>query len=142
VGFAKNADFILVTVGEELGMVGLFALMMVYTLFVMRGFKTALLIRDNYGKLLSAGLAVTFALQVFITAGGVMRVIPLTGLPMPFLAYGGSALLANWILAALLLRISDAARRPLPPALPLSAPPGFFDPRSGANDGSNKAVQG
>ncbi|MEY9892418.1 cell division protein FtsW (lipid II flippase) [Catenulispora sp. MAP12-49] len=120
VGFAKNADFILVTVGEELGMVGLFALMMVYTLFVMRGFKTALLIRDNYGKLLSAGLAVTFALQVFITAGGVMRVIPLTGLPMPFLAAGGSALVANWVVVALLIRLSDSARRPLPPAIPLS----------------------
>jgi cell division protein FtsW (lipid II flippase) len=120
VGFAKNADFILVTVGEELGMVGLFALMMVYTLFVMRGFKTALLIRDNYGKLLSAGLAVTFALQVFITAGGVMRVIPLTGLPMPFLAAGGSALVANWVVVALMIRLSDAARRPLPPAIPLT----------------------
>ncbi|MEZ0106336.1 cell division protein FtsW (lipid II flippase) [Catenulispora sp. EB89] len=120
VGFAKNADFILVTVGEELGMVGLFALMMVYTLFVMRGFKTALLIRDNYGKLLSAGLAVTFALQVFITAGGVMRVIPLTGLPMPFLAAGGSALVANWVVVALLIRLSDSARRPLPPAIPLT----------------------
>ncbi|HEY0934686.1 MAG TPA: FtsW/RodA/SpoVE family cell cycle protein, partial [Trebonia sp.] len=115
-----NADFILVTVGEELGMVGLFALMMVYTLFVMRGFKTALLIRDNYGKLLSAGLAVTFALQVFITAGGVMRVIPLTGLPMPFLAAGGSALVANWVVVALLIRLSDSARRPLPPAIPLT----------------------
>nr|WP_228559092.1 FtsW/RodA/SpoVE family cell cycle protein [Catenulispora pinisilvae] len=120
VGFAKNADFILVTVGEELGMVGLFALMMVYTLFVMRGFKTALLIRDNYGKLLAAGLSVTFALQVFITAGGVMRVIPLTGLPMPFLAAGGSALVANWVVVALLIRLSDSARRPLPPAIPLS----------------------
>lgn len=120
VGFAKNADFILVTVGEELGMVGLFALMMVYTLFVMRGFKTALLIRDNYGKLLAAGLSVTFALQVFITAGGVMRVIPLTGLPMPFLAAGGSALVANWVVVALLIRLSDSARRPLPPAIPLT----------------------
>ncbi|MBW8807061.1 MAG: FtsW/RodA/SpoVE family cell cycle protein, partial [Catenulisporales bacterium] len=120
VGFAKNADFILVSVGEELGMVGLFALMLVYMLIVMRGFKTALLIRDNYGKLLAAGLAVTFALQVFITAGGVMRVIPLTGLPMPFLAAGGSALVANWIVIALLIRLSDAARRPLPPAIPLT----------------------
>jgi cell division protein FtsW (lipid II flippase) len=120
VGFADDADFILVSVGEELGMIGLFALMMVYMLIVMRGFKTAILIRDGYGKLLASGLAVTFALQVFITAGGVMRVIPLTGLPMPFLAAGGSALVSNWVLIALLIRLSDAARRPPPPAIPLT----------------------
>ena len=120
VGFAANADFILDSVGEELGMIGFFALMIVYMLIVMRGFKTAILIRDNYGKLLASGLAVTFALQVFITAGGVMRVIPLTGLPMPFLAAGGSALVANWVLIAALIRLSDAARRPPPPAIPLT----------------------
>jgi cell division protein FtsW (lipid II flippase) len=118
------------TVGEELGLVGLTAMLIAYALFVARGLKTALLVRDPYGKLFASGLAVTFALQVFITAGGVMRVIPLTGLPMPFLAAGGSALLANWILVALLLRISDAARRPLPPALPLTAPPNLLDPRA------------
>ena len=120
VGFASNADFILDTVGEELGLVGLTALFLAYALFVTRGLKTALLVRDPYGKLLASGLAVIFALQVFITAGGVMRLIPLTGLPMPFLAYGGSALVANWIMVALLLRISDSARRPLPPALPFT----------------------
>jgi cell division protein FtsW (lipid II flippase) len=120
VGFASDADFILVSVGEELGMIGLFALMLVYMLIVMRGFKTAILIRDNYGKLLASGLAVTFALQVFITAGGVMRVIPLTGLPMPFLAAGGSALVANWVVIAAFIRLSDAARRPPPPAIPLT----------------------
>ena len=128
VGFAANADFILDTVGEELGLVGLTALFLAYGLFVSRGLKTSLLVRDPYGKLLAAGLAVIFALQVFITAGGVMRLIPLTGLPMPFLAYGGSALVANWILVALLLRISDTARRPIPPALPFT--PDFAAPQS------------
>lgn len=145
VGFANNADFIMDTVGEELGLVGLTAILIGYALFVGRGLKTALLVRDPYGKLFASGLAVVFALQVFITAGGVMRVIPLTGLPMPFLAYGGSALLANWVLVALLLRVSDAARRPLPPALPLTAPPSLLDPRSSRNNGrgygQNKAVQ-
>jgi cell division protein FtsW (lipid II flippase) len=127
VGFANNADFILDTVGEELGLVGLTALFIAYAVIVTRGLKTAMLVRDPYGKLLSAGLAVTFALQVFITAGGVMRLIPLTGLPMPFLAAGGSALVANWILVALLVRISDAARRPLPPALPMEPGHPFSD---------------
>ena len=145
VGFANNADYIMDTVGEEFGLVGLTAMLAAYGLFVARGLKTALLVRDPYGKLFASGLAVTFALQVFITAGGVMRVIPLTGLPMPFLAAGGSALLANWILAALLLRISDAARRPLPPALPLTAPPNLLDPRnsgtSGRRYGPDKAVK-
>ncbi|HTJ72775.1 MAG TPA: FtsW/RodA/SpoVE family cell cycle protein [Actinospica sp.] len=142
VGFANNADYIMDTVGEELGLVGLAALLIAYGLFVARGLKTALLVRDPFGKLFASGLAVVFALQVFITAGGVMRVIPLTGLPMPFLAAGGSALLANWILVALLLRISDAARRPLPPALPLTAPPNLLDPRGVPGNGNDGRYYG
>jgi cell division protein FtsW (lipid II flippase) len=120
--FAYKSDWILVTVGEELGLTGVMALLVVYTLIVVRGFKTAVTVRDSYGKLFAGGLSVVFALQVFITAGGVMDLIPMTGLPLPFLAAGGSALVANWMLIALLLRISDAGRRPVPPARRLPEP--------------------
>jgi cell division protein FtsW (lipid II flippase) len=116
VQFAFKADYILVTVGEELGLAGVMALFLAYALIVVRGFKTALTVRDSYGKLFAGGLSVVFALEVFITAGGVMDLIPLTGLPLPFLAQGGSALVSNWMLIALLMRMSDAGRRPVPPA--------------------------
>ncbi|WP_404958614.1 FtsW/RodA/SpoVE family cell cycle protein [Streptomyces sp. 147326] len=118
IGFAANSDFIFSTVGEELGLAGVMAFLLIYGLIIERGVRTALAARDPFGKLFAIGLSGAFALQIFVVAGGVMGLIPLTGMTMPFLASGGSSVLANWILIAVLIRISDTARRPAPAPAP------------------------
>ena len=105
-----ESDYIIASLGEELGLAGLFAILALYLLFVSRGFRIGFVGQDDFGRLLGVGLSFVIALQVFIVLGGVTRVIPLTGLTTPFLAAGGSSLVANWIIVALLLRLSDSVR--------------------------------
>jgi cell division protein FtsW (lipid II flippase) len=108
VPYAKS-DFILSAFGEELGYVGLIAITFLYAFIVQRTLRTSLMTKDDFGQLLSAGLAIVLGLQLFVVFGGVTRLIPLTGLTTPFLAAGGSALIANWIMIALVLRISHTS---------------------------------
>ena len=96
---------------NELGLFGACGLLIVYALAVERGFRVAILARDSFSKLLAAGLTAVFALQVFVIVGGVTRTIPLTGVTLPFVSYGGSSIMANFVLLALLLLVSDKARR-------------------------------
>ncbi len=109
---APQTDMIYAVITDELGLFGAVAVLMTYLLLVARGFKTAMLARDSFSTLLAAGLSAMLALQVFVIVGGVTRVIPLTGVTLPFISYGGSSILANLVLVALLLLVSDRARRP------------------------------
>jgi cell division protein FtsW (lipid II flippase) len=109
---APQTDLIYAVITNELGLVGACGLLLVYMFLAQRGFRTATLATDSFSKLLAAGLTAVFALQVFVIVGGVTRVIPLTGVTLPFVSYGGSSIVANFVLLALLLLVSDRARRP------------------------------
>ncbi|HTX85132.1 MAG TPA: FtsW/RodA/SpoVE family cell cycle protein [Streptosporangiaceae bacterium] len=109
-----QSDFIFSAFGEELGLVGVMALLLVFGLLVQRGLSAAIAVKDPFSKLLVGGLSFVLALQVFVIVGGVSGLIPLTGITTPFLSQGGSSLVASWILIALMIRVSDSARKPAP----------------------------
>ncbi len=110
-----QTDMIYAVITDELGLFGAVAILIAYLLFVYRGFQTAMLSSDSFSKLMATGLSAVFALQVFVIVGGVTRVIPLTGVTLPFISYGGASIVANFVLLALLLLVSNRARRPVRP---------------------------
>ncbi len=111
--FAANSDMIIASFGEELGLVGLAAILLLFFILITRIMRIGLSARDAFGKLLAAGMGCAMAIQIFVVVGGVLRVIPLTGLTTPFMAAGGSSLLANWMIVGIILLISDIANRPM-----------------------------
>jgi cell division protein FtsW (lipid II flippase) len=106
-----RTDFIFSAIAQELGLIGAAALLLCYLVFVVRGMRIALRAEDGFSKLLAAGLTFGFALQTFIIVGGVLRVVPLTGITLPFVSYGGTSVVANFLLLAGLLLVSDRANR-------------------------------
>jgi cell division protein FtsW (lipid II flippase) len=109
-----QSDLVFTAFGEEIGAGRADAILLIYGLIVQRGLRTAISVKDPFSKLLAGGLSFMLALQVFVIVGGVTRLIPLTGITTPFLSQGGSSLVGSWILIALLVRVSDTARRPPP----------------------------
>jgi cell division protein FtsW (lipid II flippase) len=107
-----NTDFIFSAIAQELGLIGAAAVLLVYMVFSLRGFRTAVVAEDGFSKLLAAGLTFAFALQTFIIVGGLLRVIPLTGITLPFVSYGGSSVVANFVLVAGLMLVSNRANAP------------------------------
>jgi cell division protein FtsW (lipid II flippase) len=104
-----RTDFIYSAIAQELGLVGAAALLLVYMVFVVRGMRIALHAQDGFSKLLAAGLTFGFALQTFVIVGGILRVVPLTGITLPFVSYGGTSIVANFLLLAGLLLVSNRA---------------------------------
>ena len=127
-----ESDFIFSAIGEELGLVGAMGIILLYLIFTYRGLRVAMANRDDFSRLLSTGLTSIFALQAFIIIGGVIKLIPLTGITLPFVSYGGSSVVANFVLLALLLRASDRAARDKQAGDPRAARPG----RHGQSGGS------
>jgi cell division protein FtsW (lipid II flippase) len=101
-----QSDMVFVAFGEELGLAGLFAILGIYLLIIYRGYRIAIEARDRFDQMLAAGLTSIFAIQTFVIAAANMKFLPLTGIPLPFLSYGGSSVIANYIIIGILLRIS------------------------------------
>lgn len=136
----SSTDFIFTSLGEEIGLVGIAALLVIYCVLATRAMRSALAVRDTFGKLLAAGLGFAIAWQVFVVVGGVINLIPNTGITAPFVSYGGSSLVANYALVALVLRVSNAARQPSTEKRPGAPAPGPQAPLAPLAEASTEMV--
>jgi cell division protein FtsW (lipid II flippase) len=142
---ASESDFILAAIGEEVGLIGLIAILLLYAVLVERGFKTSIMSRDLFGKLMAGGLAFLVAFQLFVVFGGVTGLIPMTGQTTTFLAAGGSSLVGSWLLIGLLVRVSDDARKPWQASFGLQkteAPPEFLAEQAAKRAAEQAALAG